>query len=69
MIFVLFELSLSSWVNHIIEEIEVQGDNAPDWVKENSQKHGFLKYAMNELGLGIHELAPYDRIDYRTFSA
>jgi uncharacterized protein (DUF362 family) len=59
----------SVMLNHIIEEINAQGDNAPEWVKENVQKHGFLKYAMDELGLGIHELAPYDRIDYRTFLA
>ena len=59
----------SVMLNHIIEEIKVQGDNAPDWVKDNAQKHGFLKYAMDELGLGIHELAPYDRIDYQTFSS
>ncbi len=48
---------------------KVRGDNAPDWLKENSQKHGFLRYAMDEVGLGIHERAPYYRIDYRTFSA
>ena len=26
-------------------------------------------HAMDELGLGIHEHAPYDRIDYRVFGA
>jgi len=59
----------SVMLDHIMEEIKAQGDNAPDWLKENSQKHGFLQYAMDELGLGIHEHAPYNRIDYRTFSA
>ena len=59
----------SVMLNHILEEIKVQGDNAPDWVKKNAQSHGFLQYAMDELGLGIHELAPYDRIDYRTVSS
>ncbi len=56
-------------LDHIIEEIKAQGENAPDWLKENTRNHGFLQYAMDELGLGIHEHAPYDRIDYRTFSS
>ncbi len=59
----------SVMLDHIIEEIEAQGDNAPEWLKKNSGNHGFLKYAMDELGLGIHEHAPYKRIDYRTFEA
>ena len=59
----------SVMLDHIAEEIKVQGDDAPEWLKENSENHGFLQYAMDELGLGIHEHAPYDRIDYRTFSA
>ena len=57
----------SVMLDHIIEEIEAQGDNAPEWLQKNSKNHGFLKYAMDELGLGIHEHAPYNRIDYRTF--
>ena len=59
----------SVMLDHIMEEIEVQGDNAPDWLREDSRKHGFLQYAMDELGLGIHEHAPYDRIDYRVCSS
>ena len=57
----------SVMLDHIMEEIEAQGDNAPEWLKKNSENHGFLRYAMDELGLGIHEHAPYNRIDYRTF--
>jgi uncharacterized protein (DUF362 family) len=59
----------SVMLDHIIEEIEAQGDNAPEWLQKNSKNHGFLNYAMDELGLGIHEHAPYNRIDYRTFEA
>ena len=59
----------SVMLDHIAEEIEAQGDNAPEWLKKNSKNHGFLEYAMDELGLGIHEHTPYDRIDYRTFEA
>jgi len=59
----------SVMLDHIIEEIEAQGDNAPEWLKKNSVNHGFLQYAMDELGLGIHEHAPYNSIDYRTIEA
>ena len=59
----------SVMLDHIMEEIRAQGDNAPEWLKKNSENHGFLHYAMDELGLGNHEHAPYHRIDYRTFQA
>ena len=58
----------SVMLDHIVEEAEAQGEDAPEWLKDNLADHGFLQYAMDELGLGIHEHAPYDRIDYRTFS-
>ncbi|MEN8227016.1 MAG: DUF362 domain-containing protein [Bacteroidota bacterium] len=59
----------SVMLDHIMEEVKAQGDNAPEWLRKNSENHGFLQYAMDELGLGIHEHAPYSRIEYRTFKA
>ncbi len=57
----------SVMLDHIIEEVKAQGENAPEWLKDNLKHHDFLQYAMDELGLGIHEHAPYKRIDYRVF--
>lgn len=58
----------SVMLDHIMAEAEAQGEDAPGWLHENLANHDFLEYAMDELGLGIHEHAPYRRIDYRTFS-
>ena len=58
----------SVMLDHIMEEAEAQGENAPPWLRDNLEDHGFLQYAMEKLGLGIHEHKPYKRIDYRTFS-
>ena len=57
----------SVMLDHIAEEIHAQGDQAPEWLKNNMKNHDFLQYAMDELGLGIHEHKPYKRIDYRVF--
>jgi Domain of unknown function (DUF362) len=58
----------SVMLDHIMDEAKAQGEDAPQWLKDNLANHEFLQYAMDELGLGIHEHAPYKRIDYRTFS-
>lgn len=58
----------SVMLDHIKDEAEAQGEDAPQWLKDNLDNHEFLQYAMDKLGLGIHEHAPYERIDYRTFS-
>ena len=52
-------------LDHIIAEIDAQGDNAPQWVKDCVKHHDFLEYAMSKHRLGIHEHRPYHRIDYR----
>ncbi len=57
----------SVMLDHIMEEVKARDDHAPEWLKQNLDNHGFLQYAMDDLGLGIHEHAPYHRIDYRTF--
>lgn len=57
----------SVMLDHIIAEINAQGDNAPEWLRNKVKRHDFLQYSMDELGLGIHEHVPYNRIDYRTF--
>lgn len=58
----------SVMLDHIIEEVNAQGENASQSLKDNLANHDFLQYAMDELSLGIHEHAPYKRIDYRAFS-
>lgn len=58
----------SVMLDHIRDEVEAQGENAPQWLRESLDNHGFLPYAMEKLGLGIHEHRPYERIDYRTIS-
>ena len=55
----------SVMLDHITEEIEVQGDNAPQWVRDCVKNHDFLEYAMTHYGLGLHEHRPYQKIDYR----
>lgn len=57
----------SVMLDHIIEEIKAQGDNAPKWLKDSMSHHEFLHYAMDIHKLGIHEHLPYKRIDYRIF--
>jgi hypothetical protein len=52
-------------LQHITDEVKAQGDNAPPWVQEAVQKHGFLHYAMLYHKLGIHEHKPFSKIDYR----
>lgn len=52
-------------LQHISDEVEAQGDNAPKWVQEAVKKHQFLHYAMEYHHLGIHERKPFDRIKYR----
>ncbi|MBE9511290.1 MAG: DUF362 domain-containing protein [Bacteroidetes bacterium] len=59
----------SVMLDHIIEEIKAQGENASKRLNESVTHHDFLQYAMDEFGLGIHEHRPYNRIDYRTFEA
>ncbi len=55
----------SVMLDHITKEIETQGDNAPQWVRDCVKNHDFLEYAMEHYGLGIHEHRPYKLIDYR----
>jgi hypothetical protein len=55
----------SVMLDHIIMEIETQGDNAPQWVRDCVKNHDFLEYAMDHYGLGVHEHSPYQKIDYR----
>lgn len=54
----------SVMLDHIIAELEMQGDAAPRWVREGVTHTAFLDYAMKGLQLGVHEHAPYRRIDY-----
>ncbi len=58
----------SVMLDHIKDEAEAQGEDAPQWLHEGLANHDFLQYAMEVHGLGIHEHAPYERIDYRTLS-
>jgi len=58
----------SVMLDHIIGEIETQGDNAPQWVRDCVRNHDFLEYAMGYHRLGIHEHRPYKQIDYREIS-
>ena len=55
----------SVMLDHITREIETQGDNAPQWVRDCVKNHDFLEYAMSYYGLGVHEHHPYQKIDYR----
>jgi hypothetical protein len=52
-------------LQHIADEVVVQGENAPEWVRERIEKHQFLHYAMEYHNLGIHEHKPFNRISYR----
>jgi hypothetical protein len=52
-------------LQHIADEVTVQGENAPLWVREAVKKHHFLHHAMNYHRLGIHEHKPFKEIDYR----
>ena len=54
----------SVMLDHIAAEIETQGDNAPEWVRDCMNHHGFLEYAMNVHKLGVFEHKPYQRIEY-----
>lgn len=55
-------------LDHLRDELKLQGPAAPahvlDWVHGST----FLEYAMNHHGLGIHEARPYRRIDYRVLA-
>ncbi|MBW7995121.1 MAG: DUF362 domain-containing protein [Candidatus Glassbacteria bacterium] len=55
----------SVMLDHIAEEIDTQGDNAPAWVRDCLNHHYFLEYAMTEHGLGVFERKPYKRIEYK----
>jgi hypothetical protein len=55
----------SVMLDHIAEEIETQGNNAPAWVRDCMNHTAFLGYAMEAHKLGVHEHKPYKRIDYR----
>jgi hypothetical protein len=59
----------SVMLNHIIEEVKAQGDKAPKWLKDSTDHHEFLHYAMDVHRLGIHEHPPYKRIDYQVIEA
>lgn len=59
----------SVMLDHIIAEIDVQGDNAPEWVQDCVTHHDFLAYAMDHHSLGVHEHRPYKQIDYREIEA
>ena len=54
----------SVMLDHIIEEIETQGDNAPAWVRDCVTHHDFLDYAMRVHKLGVFEHKPYRKIEY-----
>lgn len=55
----------SVMLDHIIEEIETQGNNAPAWVRDCVNHHYFLEHAMKVHKLGVFEHKPYKLIDYR----
>ena len=55
----------SVMLDHIIDEIEAQKDNAPGWVRDCVTHHAFLDYAMKQHVLGVFEHKPYKQIDYR----
>ena len=52
-------------LQHITDEVNSQGDNAPAWVQESVKKHHFLHYAMGYHRLGTHEHMPFKDITYR----
>ena len=55
-------------LQHITDEVNVQGDNAPKWVREGIERHQFLHHAMEYHRLGIHEHKPFGKIEYREIS-
>ena len=55
----------SVMLDHITEEVKVQGNNAPAWVQDCLNHHYFLQYAMDFHKLGVFEHSPYKIIDYR----
>ena len=59
----------SVMLDHIIEEVEAQGDKASKRLRDSVTHHSFLEYAMNVHKLGIFEHKPYKRIDYRITEA
>ena len=59
----------SVMLDHISEEVKIQGDNAPEWVRDCLNHHYFLQYAMEFHKLGIFEHKPYKLIDYRVVEA
>jgi len=59
----------SVMLDHITAEIQAQGDQAPEWVRECVTHNSFLEYAMTFHSLGIFEHKPYQRIDYRVVEA
>lgn len=52
-------------LQHITDEVNSQGENAPKWVREAVHKHHFLHYAMEYHRLGTHEHMPFKDINYR----
>jgi hypothetical protein len=52
-------------LQHIADEVNSQGDDAPTWVREAVKKHHFLHHAMIYHRLGTHEHMPFKEIKYR----
>jgi len=52
-------------LQHITDEVNAQGTEAPEWVREAIEQHQFLHHAMEYHRLGIHEHKPFHYIDYR----
>ena len=52
-------------LQHIADEVDSQGDDAPTWVREAVKKHHFLHHAMEYHRLGTHEHMPFKDIKYR----
>jgi uncharacterized protein (DUF362 family) len=55
----------SVMLDHISQEVNSQGNDAPAWVRDCLNHHYFLQYAMEFHKLGIFEHKPYKLIDYR----
>ena len=53
-------------LQHITDEVDAQGENAPVWVREAVKNNEFLQYAMDHHKLGIHEHKPFVKINYRS---
>lgn len=53
-------------LQHITDEVDAQGENAPAWVREAVKNHEFLQYAMDYHKLGVHEHKPFLKIKYRS---